>query len=158
MENIKDSYKRLISSKEFNNIGIFSSAFIMTDEKELENSKWQMDFYNKENNKIITYLMKDKIEVLKNDEIFKDETTNINEIDLNNLNFKLENCLNIGKESLERDNETPVKVIIILQKLENLTWNLTYMSTKFNLINLKINAENGKVIEESISPLLNLKK
>jgi len=54
----------------------------------------------------------------------------------------------------------PVKIIAILQNLENLgnVWNLTFVIAAFNTLNMKINAENGKIVEHKLSSILSFKK
>jgi len=158
MQDLKKEYKRLVNSKEFKHKGFLSGAFIMSDIKSLDKSKWQIDFYNKKENKITTYLMDEKIEVTDNSEVFKEENAEIKELDIEEIKENLEEALKLGKEFLEKEKETPIKVVIILQKEDSAVWNLSYITEKFNLINIKIDAVDGKLLKETTAPLLSFKK
>lgn len=158
MEDIKKEYKRLANSKQFKNKGYFCGAFIMSDAENLSNSQWQIDFYNEENSKITTYLMQEEIEVTDNADIFKEEKTEMKEITIENINIDADKAISIAKYHLEKNNEEAVKVIIILQQEDIPIWNISYMTKKFNLLNMKISAEDGKLIQETTTPLLSFKQ
>src|SRR3989344_5732788 len=118
MQDIKEQYNRLLNSKEFTGKGFFSGAFIMADkEEDLENTEWQLDFYEKEKDRITSYKMKEEIEVIENSEIFKQENSQIEELNLNEVKVKLSDALKTAKEILEKDKEHWIKIIVILQKV-----------------------------------------
>ena len=157
MEYIKKEYQRLLDSKEFKHEGFFCSAFIMSDIKDLNSAAWQIDFFDKENNTMTSYLMESKIKIAKNLEIFKDEANEIKKINLIDLKINLEDAVKIANEYLERNKEKAVKIIIIIQQTSELIWNISYVTDKFNLTNIKINAKNGKVMEQTSGSLLSFK-
>ena len=47
MQDLKKEYKRLVNSKEFKHKGFLSGAFIMSDIKSLDKSKWQISIIKK---------------------------------------------------------------------------------------------------------------
>ena len=155
---IQDSYKKLIESKEFKHEGFFCGAFILCDLEDLDKSDWQIDFYNKNTDTITTYVVSTTIEVTDNSEVFKEENTRIEELKLNDIKVDLNDLKNKLQEILDTRQETPVKITIILQHIKIPMWNIIYITKKFNLLNIKIDARDGKVIEEKIVPLLSFEK
>ncbi|MBS3097217.1 hypothetical protein J4209_00310 [Candidatus Woesearchaeota archaeon] len=139
----------------------FSYAFTMV-EKEQER-KWQMGYYNKRHDKITTFIVeKNGINVSPEEEVFKKEEAEIKKIDLTKVKASLDFALK-KVESLQKrkyPNEKPVKLIIILQNIEKFgnIWNITYISQSFNVLNVKINAKNGNIIEHKIASIFEFKK
>ena len=62
------------------------------------------------------------------------------------------------KTKAPKASNTETKIIIIAQQQDFPIWNVSYVSNKFNLINIKINAIYGEVIEETSGSLLSFKK
>jgi uncharacterized protein YpmB len=54
--------------------------------------------------------------------------------------------------------EIPTKKIFILQQKESPIWNITYLTQSLNILNMKINAETGQIIEEKIESAMNFQK
>lgn len=54
--------------------------------------------------------------------------------------------------------EIPSKKIFILQQKESPIWNITYLTQSLNILNMKINAETGQIIEEKIESAMNFQK
>lgn len=155
MITIQQSYQRLIKSKEFKGEGVLCSMFFTSDIKEIEESNWQIDFYNKESNTITSYLMGINIEVVPNSEIFKEENTDIEDFKIEDVKISFKESLKVAKEHLK---EEATKIIVILQKQKDIMWNISFVTKNFNLLNIKIDAINGKVIEEKLVSLISFKK
>jgi hypothetical protein len=54
--------------------------------------------------------------------------------------------------------EIPSKKIFILQQKESPIWNITYLTQSLNILNMKINAETGQIMEEKIESAMNFQK
>lgn len=158
MQDLKKEYKRLLQSEVFNKKGFFCSAFIMSEYKELKNSVWQLDFFDSKENRITSYLMEKEIKIADKLEVFKEESTSIEKLDLPEIKISLDKSLEIANKTLEKTKETPTKTIIILQQLSKPLWNISFVTTSFNLVNTKINAINGSILEHTSSSLLSFKK
>jgi len=140
---IKEQYQRLI--KELNPKPFLINVSII-------DNQLQFDYYNHE---IITsYIMKDKIEIIK-DKIYKKPTTEIKELNLGKIKITLNQALEITNKEL---NDQVQRKIIILQNLDEPTWNISYITTSFKILNIKINAINGKIINKTYESILALKK
>lgn len=154
MPDIKGSYDKLIKSKEFLNKGFFCSAFIMCEPKELDSCDWQLDFYDKKNGKITSYIVSDKIKVLEENSEMLKENDNVNEINMENVKVKFQKIMKTVKEKVRSKKETVTKFVIILQEDKTTVWNISSFTDAFNLLNLRINAKTGRIIEEKVVPLL----
>ncbi len=155
---LKEDYKRLLESKEFKNKGFLCGAFLICDINELERTPWQIDFYNTNNDTITTYLIEKDIGIKENSEVFKKEDMKVEELKLDEIKIDFETLKKKIQYILEMHDEQAEKITIILQTQEFPTWNIIYITRKFNLLNIKINAVDGKIIEEKIVPLLSFEK
>mgnify|MGYP006434371207 CR=1 FL=1 len=54
--------------------------------------------------------------------------------------------------------EIPSKKIFILQQKESPIWNITYLTQSLIILNMKINAETGQIMEEKIESAMNFQK
>ena len=158
LDKIKDSYEKIMSSKEFKAGGFLCGAFIICDIDQLETTNWQIDFYEKEKNLIQTYIVSEKIEKTNESEVFKTEDMTVEELDLKEIKRDFKDLTETIKEILDKNKEEPVKITIILQKQKVPIWNIIYITKKFNLLNIKINAISGELIEEKLVNLLSFEK
>jgi len=167
MERLKKALKQLESDSEFkdwkkeNKECYFSYAFSMVkSSNELED--WQLGFYNKEKDKVTTFIIKkDDIEIRPEEDIFKKEGTEVKEIDLKEAKLNIDDILKKANEFQKKKypKELPAKVILILQNLPGLgnLWNITYMTQTFNTLNIKISSSNGKILKHNLAPLVDFK-
>ncbi len=155
---LKNNYQKLIKSKEFKHKGFLCGAFIICDIENIDSTPWQLDFYDKKADTITSYTLGDKIEVTEDAKVFKEENTKIEELDFKNIKIDFDDLKKKLQEILSSRNETPVKITIILQVQKFPVWNIIYITKKFNLLNIKVNAKDGVVLEEKIVPLLSFEK
>ena len=158
MLDVKESYKKLLDSQDFKKGGYLCSAFVMAKPEEVMNSFWQLDFYDAKKDRMSSYAVKENIELLNTEsEVFKDEKTKIEELDLDEVEVKFEDAFEMGKKLIKEKHETPNKVIVVLQKNDVTFWNLSFLTEGFNLINIRIDAKEGKVLDEKRVSLLSFK-
>lgn len=149
-----DSYKKLLSSKTFkdwknkNKDSYLCSCFNILENK---NYNWQFDFYNK-NNTITSFIMNNKIEIDKDQEIFQREKTELKELNLEKVKLKLSEALKLIKTKY-KDNF--FKTIAILQPY---VWNITLITSEFKILNVKIDAVTKKIISEKYESILKFKQ
>lgn len=151
MISIQEAYKEF--AKKTKPKGFLCSAFIMCDPDKLEEINWQLDFYNKEDDTIDSYTIKDdKVETLNlGSKPFRDKDQKIEELNLKNIKISCEVALKLA----EKENKEGIsKIIIILQKTKKEIWNISFFTTSFNLINVKIDAKNKKILEKTNTPLI----
>lgn len=145
--------------KEENKDDYFSYAF---SELRDEEGEWQIGYYNKKDDRITTFIVNKKIEIVPQQEIFKKPGTKVNKIDLNKVKLSfaeiIDKATQLQKE--EYPKEVADKTITILQNLEEFRniWNITFITKAFNTLNIKINAENGKILEHKLSSIFDFRK
>lgn len=124
-------------------------------------SGWQVYFYNEDNDSITSFLAEDNVEIIENgSKVFKEPGTKVDELKLKNIKIMMDKAFGIfEKQKLEKyPKENASKKIIILQKIKIPLWNITYITSGFKTLNIKIDAENGKIIEESLTSILSSMK
>ena len=155
---LKNDYKRLLKSKEFNNNGFLCGAFLICELNNLEKTDWQIDFYDNDSNKITTYIMNEYIQVVKNSEVLKKEDTEIEELNLEEIKVDFKDIKEMLKNILDKYNEEASRITIIIQKQNIPVWNIIYITKKFNLINIRVNAIDNSLLEEKNVSLVSFEK
>ncbi len=159
---LKSALKKLKESPKFkewfkdNNKTYFSYAFTMIENNAQQ--EWQIGYYDKNKDKITTFIVGEKnIDIKPEEDIFKKSDMKVEEIVVSKVKLTLSNVLN-KVEKFQKENyhnEKILKKIIILQSLENFgnIWNITYFTQNFNTLNMKITTDSGKIVEHNLSPL-----
>lgn len=158
MEDIKESYDRLIKSKEFKKQGYLCGIFMMSELENIDDQDWEIDFYDKKSGKITSYSTGNDIRTLSKEKPFAEDKEAIEEINLEDVKISYEKAIEIGKNALERRNEEATKIIVILQKIKDTIWNITFITKKLNILNIKMDAVKGNILKEEIVSLLSFKK
>ncbi len=161
MLELKELYDTIQSSKEFkdwhkkNPDFYLCSFFTILDEK-----RWQVDYYSPSKDRITSFTCEKKVKILNVDsKIFKKEGLKVDKLNLNKIKINLKKALDIVSDIKNKKypNEKANKIIIILQKIKKPLWINTYLTSTFNILNAKIDAKSGKIIEEKIMPALSFK-
>ena len=167
VSSFKESLDILVKSKEFkkwketSKDSYLANGFIMlnSDYKEkLDNLEWQIDFYSPNKDLMTSFFIRDKnISSKEGQKILKEENVTIEELKLDKLKISLKDA--IAKIEKKYPKDAPNKVIIILQFIKVPVWNISFLTSSFNLLNVNIDAEKGNIIKESMKPLFeNFKK
>ena len=156
MLDIIQSFSKL--SKEQKEAGFLCSVFMMTKVRIMEEKKgWQFDFYNKEKKRITSYLVEDEVKLVEQEaEVFESENE-IKEINLDELDISFEEAVKVAKDIVQDRHEGGEDIIVVLQNIDTLIWNITIVTSSFNMVNIRINAKNGKVISDNATSLLSFK-
>ena len=119
---------------------------------------WQIDFYDPNTDKITTFHIDNKV-LFEEGEVFKSKHK-IKELNLNKVKIDLEKALDIIKKLIDEkyNHQEETNKIIILQHLDRQVWNITYVMRSLSILNVKIDAETGKIIHEDYGQLLSFKK
>ena len=160
---LKEALSRLEKSPEFkewmkkNKDDYFSYAFC-----ELNIEEWQIGYYDKSKDKIITFIVNEKIKTMPMDDVFKEPGAKVNKVDLNKVKLTFSEVIDKAAEFQKKKypKEEANKIIAILQNLKGFgnIWNLTFITKTFNTLNIKINAENGKVLGHKLSSIFDLRQ
>lgn len=161
---IQKILKNLKSSSDFkdylrhNKDCYLASCFKMGDEKIAE-SPWQFDFFSLTTKKMTSFQVGSTIRMQKDQEVFGTGNSP-EELDLKNVNIGfsqvMQNINQYAKKSLPGESIT--KNIVILQHLNGKSvWNVTLLTSAFNVINLRLDASNGHLMTETRESIFSFK-
>ncbi|MAG38543.1 hypothetical protein CMO90_00465 [Candidatus Woesearchaeota archaeon] len=161
---LKKAIKQLESSKEFKEFKKkdkthkLAHAFTILDKEEQQD--WQIGYYSKKSDKVIVFTVGKEITISPEEEVFKKPGHKVELLDLKNVSITLEEAIKKSEEIVKKKYSAEIinKTIVILQCLKTEMYNLTLVSQSFNIINIKINSKNGKVLHESKQSIIELGK
>lgn len=164
---IKKEIETLQKSREFgqwhrkNKDNYLSYALFMTGEG---NDRLEVGYYNRKNDKVTTFCIngcgtgRQKIDVKPEENIFKKPDADVEELDMAGVKMDFPEVVSISQDIQKKKYpaESPIKLIMILQKLDPFgnIYNVTFVTSSFKTLNLKINAENGDVVDEQLVSLV----
>ena len=144
LEKLRETYDEVVSGSNYlewmgeHSSAFLSGAFLQED--------WQLDFYDPSKEVVGSFFRGG----LTEDRMFKRPDEDVHELKLKDVKVDLEDAFKVIKESLSKKGEQEQKRIVILQNNQGKDiWNITIISTLFNIINFKIDAVNGELISES---------
>jgi uncharacterized membrane protein YkoI len=161
---IKDLIKRLEESKEFkdwkekNKDSFLAHIFKMLDDANKDD--WQIGFYNKDDTMTTFIITPADIKIAETENIFKKPEAKIQKLDLEKVKVDITKSLETAEkiQTTEYKQETPFKIITILQKLDlGQVYNITYVTQTFKVLNFKIDAKNGKVLKKTLQTIMDFK-
>ncbi|MAH33343.1 hypothetical protein CL615_03045 [archaeon] len=164
---LKDALKRLEKSDEFKNWykknpdNFFSYAFTLLEDK--KENPWQLGYYHESTNKVVTFTVNDdSIETEKEEEVFKKPDMKVKKVDIEKVKIPFKDILKIIEEFRKKEysKELVNKTMVILQNLgsHGIIWNITYVTHAFNTLNIKVNAESGKIMKHSLDSIMSFVK
>ncbi|MEK6934567.1 MAG: hypothetical protein AABW46_01685 [Nanoarchaeota archaeon] len=155
LENLKTIKNSNIFKKWNKNNAYLTSCFFIE-------KQWQFDFYSKKTKTITSFIIENnKVKILEKDsKVFQKEVKDLEELSLDKIKVNLEQAIKILNKIKEEKSpsESIMKTILILQHDKVPLWNLSYITSAFNILNIKINAINSKIIEQNFSPIMSFKK
>ncbi len=161
MNNPLELYQQLLKEELFRdwkkqNSGIYLSHFFCQMSNKFEpKTSWEIGFFNPEDQKITVFkpLEKEGFEIKAADEVFKEEKTKVEELDMNVVKFNFEKALANVKEKVP---EFFPKLVLgdgfcILQSFNQETlWNFTFIATTLQFVNLRLSAIDGEIVNKSL--------
>ena len=138
--------------KKENKYYYLAHAFLMIDPQ--VKREWQIGYYNKQKDKIVTFCVDKKITKNPEEDVFKKKGI-VDKLDLSKVKVSYEKALKITEKFQKEKysaHETEKK-ILILQNLEKQIWNITFISKAFATLNIKVDAEDGKIISHNLTKL-----
>jgi hypothetical protein len=158
MRLMKEAYNELINNPTFLEWGGDNEASYLcgcyNSRDGVNDDVWNFDFYNK-NDTITTFQVSVEIKKNENQEIFKEDSIKLNEINLDEVEVELDSAIVNAKKSHKEEFS---KTIAILQKSKELQWNITMISADFNVLNVRIDAISGNELHRNFGSVLDFKK
>lgn len=143
-----------------NKDNFISYALFITGEKD---DTLQIGYYNRKSDKVTTFDIsaddKDKgVSIKPEESVFKKLDMKIEAISMDDVEVSisdvLSECQRLQKEKYP--SETPVKIIMILQRLSpyGQVFNVTYVTKCFKTLNIKIDCGTGEIVHEELVSLM----
>ena len=160
IKNINEN-EEFINWKNENKDSYLVHIFKMIDDNNKD--EVQVGFYNKEDKMITTFIYNEKTKEIKKNpesEAYREKETHIDELNLDEIKIDFAVIMSkIEKIRLSKYSEhVPTKSFFILQKIDNQTlWNFTIIAKTLNIVNIKIDATNGEIIEDKLTSIFDFK-
>jgi len=153
---IKKSKKYLEWSKGHKEY-ILSNVFVMLEDSE-NIGDIQFGFCDHKGEKITSFVFDKEVKDMFEDDIFKKPESKVSKIEIEEVKIEIEEALKIANQSNEKyyPSEFATKKMLILQNIEGVIWNTTFITKSFNMINFKIDAKEGKLLKHEKKSLLQL--
>ncbi|MDO8480808.1 MAG: hypothetical protein Q7S65_03225 [Nanoarchaeota archaeon] len=118
---------------------------------------WQFGYYNENDTMTTFFLTKEAVTIEAEQEIMK--ANPIKEVQLSELQagfgMALEAATAFQKEKYPK--HEPLKTIAVLQVIsEKLVYNITFITQKFDTLNLRVSAKEGTVIQDKLTALADM--
>ena len=157
IEEIKKS-KEFIEYKDKNEESYLSSCFLFYEDS--ENALWQFNFYNPKEDNMTIFMHEKEIEVKGPEKIAREKESKVEELDIKRVKLSFDKALEkINKlRDKKYKNEIPDKTIVVLQSLnKKVVWNISFLTQQSNLLNFKVNASSGKILEHKLNSVMEFK-
>jgi len=161
---ITDIINRLKENKDFkewkknNKDSFLAHVFKLLDEANQDD--WQIGFYNKDDTITTFILTPTDIKKAATENIFKRPEAKIEPLNEEKIKVDITKILETAEkiQTKEYKQETPMKIITILQKLDiGQVYNVTYVTQSFKVLNFKIDSSNGKVLKKTLTNIMEFK-
>ena len=166
MMSVQESFDAVAQSDDFkrwhdkNKSSFLCSLFKIKDQD--KETGYQVDFYSKGSETISSFVIengKAKL-ALEDAKVFKKDEDEVEELNLADIKVSehdaIKNVEQIRKKKYAQ--EKFIKHIIILQHKKVPIWNISAITVSLNVLNAKIDAKTGKVIQESLQSLFSFRK
>jgi len=114
---------------------------------------WEVGFFNAKENTAKTFMVGDVIsDVAEESKIFKPTDQVVDELHLDKVKISVADALAIVESVRKADypKELVNKTIMILQQMKRPLWNSHSTHSTLNVLNVKIDARSGDVVEKSL--------
>jgi hypothetical protein len=135
-------------------------VFFMDDGKGI--GAYDVGFYSKKAQKIASFEVTDSGVCLKDlSEPFREPGKEIDKLDMAKVKITPEDAIETAK-ALQKEKypqSIPTKRIVILQNFnKHHIWNITYVTMKFETLNIKVDAETGKISYDNVQKIFDFAK
>ncbi len=153
MDNLKKVVEMVTASAVFQEfIKTAPKSYLASFFKMDNDAPWQIDFYNPLNDTMTSFLYGNEIRLLQREsKIFKDPGATVEELKISQVKVPLKKALQILDNLMKTkyNNQQVNKKLIILQTQKKPIWNISYITPALNIINARIDARRGFIVEES---------
>lgn len=153
----KELIKKVESCKEFKDFKKKEPNSYLVHVFQMTNVNTNIGYYSTDSQKVFTFEDTGDEICMEEQPAFQEIQHDLEKLDLSKVAFDsdkaIEIALNLQKEKYAR--EIINQNILILQHLDiGLVFNITFITAAFNTLNIKINAETGEIVEDSLARLV----
>ncbi|MBW3015405.1 hypothetical protein KY330_03220 [Candidatus Woesearchaeota archaeon] len=137
-----------------------SVGFLTIDNTGAKQYPWTIGYYSPKEDMIVSFNIDKEVSIIGKDKVFKRPDENIFELDMKHVKLDLPEVIKKADDfQNEKYREIIVKTLLLVQNLENFgnVWNVTLVTKALNAINMKINASDGKILDDKMGSLMDLK-
>nr|MBI4156327.1 hypothetical protein [Candidatus Woesearchaeota archaeon] len=152
---LKKEFEKIRSSKEFkklNKNSYLSSCFLMDD----KDAFWQINFYNPNEDNIMIFICKEKIEVKGPEKVLKERGSKVEKLDLTKVKINFDKAIKkiVEFKFKKYKNINIDKTFIILQTIDKKPlWNISYL-TQGKILNIRLDAVSGKILGHRLEQII----
>jgi len=119
--------------------------------------KWELGYYSEKADKLVVFEAEPELKMRPEEDAFKKEGT-IKKLELKKVKVSVSKALKACDELVadKYPGKSVTKRIIILQSLEEQVYNITLVTLSFDIINIKVDAVTGKVLDDNIQNIMSL--
>lgn len=122
---------------------------------------WSIDFYNPDDETMTSFSVNDDEVKIQEEgsKFFSKKGTKIEQIDLEKVKLFFDDMIKIVKEFVLKNHksERMMKRIFILQKIGQPLWNATFIMESMNILNIKIDAKSGEILENKFDHIMTMR-
>jgi DNA-directed RNA polymerase subunit M/transcription elongation factor TFIIS len=152
-ENMLELYQKLKESEAFKGTkGYLSHFYCQLDTEYQIKGDCEIGFYDPDEDKIITFVVGEKIEKKPAEDVFKKEQK-VEELKLDQVKTKMVEIIETFKKTKEEKypKEILLSGFLILQRYEGKTnWNISFATKSMQILNVKIDSADGSVISDQM--------
>lgn len=163
LDDLKRQVDKLKATKEFRDYKKSNPhAFLCACFSIVENIKevnWQIDFYSRKDKKMVTFLQEGKVEA-RVENVFQKDKSPVEELKLDRISIDFGKAISIADNFMEKmsEKEKGGDRIVVLQKVGRELWNITMLTKGFKVVNVKIDAITGEVMEGKSESVFSFKQ
>lgn len=154
---LKECLEKSAEKEEIKNIldknGYLCSIFSFIKPSQNKIEKWELGYYLPNENKILPVEAKKNISIGKKDKPLKKKTHRIFQ---EKIKISPEKILEEAKKVEKEEYNKKIQKILIalIGEDEKQVWKVSFVTSSFSIISIKINSENGKVIDKKEKSLM----
>ena len=160
LKDIKNLIETIEQSEEYKNWkmdnanAFLTNVFTMFEDINAREMEWQLHYYNPDSQKLSSFIkIKGNIIVKKDQDFVKQDE--MKKLNLEDAKEELEDLLT--KIKVRYHNQKIEKIIVVLYTNEDILWNITLLTSIFNVINVKVNAITGEFIKDELKSAMSFK-
>ncbi|HLC57525.1 MAG TPA: hypothetical protein VJH95_03060, partial [Candidatus Nanoarchaeia archaeon] len=133
-----------------------SSCFTILEDKNTPPA-WQFHYYSKKADAIVTFEVKTKITIEPASKVFKKKDAIVEPLEIAKVKIEAGQALKKVTSLKSYKACSFTQKLLLLQQINQPIWNLSLITSTYQILNIKLSAVSGEVLSESFESLLSLR-